>query len=296
MFASLRTPAACLWRAFFFAACVLSVPLVVRAQPAKNYRPMPNYVQLGKPDQAEGRRLMSDFRHLGISGDYYLEFRLRMMPHRGQESVFTGRLWGGRRPEGAYTRLELSGPDGSQVRLLILNGPNPQIWRWRPGLLEAEHLGLRDLFQAIPGTVLTPFDLQMPYLYWNDYTFEGLAKVRGRPAYNFLMYPPPDVEKADPALRGVRVSIDSEYKAMVESTLIGADDTPLKRLSLQELKKVQGQWIVQMVEVRDEATRSKTRFSVTGAALGQSFADGLFSPGALARDIAPPSGGAVDRF
>ena len=296
MSASLRTPAARLWRAFFLLAGLALGAVAGLAQPAKNYRPMPNYVQFGVPDQAEGRRLMEDFRHLGISGDYYLEFRLRMMPHRGHETVYTGRLWGGRRPEGAYTRLELKEPGGAELRLLILNGPNPQIWSWRPGLLEAEHLGLADLFKPIPGTVLTPFDLQMPYLYWKEFTYEGLAKVRGRPAYNFLMYPPVDVAKADPVLLGVRVSIDSEYKAMVESKLIGADDRTLKRLSLQELKKVRGQWIVKMVEVRDEASRATTRFSVTGAGLGLSFAGALFSPGALSTDIAPPSGDSVDRF
>ena len=70
----------------------------------------------------------------------------------------------------------------------------PQIWRWTQGSGNpAEPPGIKALFEPVSGTNLTAFDLQMPFLYWPDFIYEGLARMHGRPAHQFLFYPPADV-------------------------------------------------------------------------------------------------------
>ena len=290
------SPAAKTWRAFFVLAVVLAAALDGRAQ-GKGYSPPPQYLQLGKPDQEEGRRIIAEFRQMGLAaGDFFWEFDLHILPRRGPERVQHGQMWGTRNDQGALTRVVLKDEAGVERRLLVQNGPQPAIWSWQPGAAGAQRLGLAEQFLPLAQTDLTPFDLQMPFLFWNDFTFEGVARLRGRPAHRFLFLPPPAVAAAYPALTGVRVSLDTQFHAPVETELIGEGGRVLKTVSLLELKKTQDQWIVKTIDFRDEATRNKTRFTVTGAALGLTFAPALFEPAALADDVQSPAAGRIVRF
>ena len=290
------SPAAKTWRAFFILAVVLAAALDGRAQ-GKGYSPPPQYLQLGKPDQEEGRHIIAEFRQMGLAaGDFFWEFDLHILPRRGPERVQHGQMWGTRNDQGALTRVVLKDEAGVERRLLVQNGPQPAIWSWQPGAAGAQRLGLAEQFLPLAQTDLTPFDLQMPFLFWNDFTFEGVARLRGRPAHRFLFLPPPAVAAAYPALTGVRVSLDTQFHAPVETELIGEGGRVLKTVSLLELKKTQDQWIVKTIDFRDEATRNKTRFAVTGAAMGLTFAPGLFEPATLADDVQPPAAGRIVRF
>jgi len=290
------SPAAKTWRAFFVLVVVLAAALDGRAQ-GKGYSPPPQYLQLGKPDQEEGRRVIAEFRQMGLAaGDFFWEFDLHILPRRGPERVQHGQMWGTRNAQGALTRVVLKDEAGVERRLLVQYGPQPAIWSWQPGAAGTQRLGLAEQFLPLAQTDLTPFDLQTPFLFWNDFTFEGVARLRGRPAHRFLFLPPPAVVAAYPALTGVRVSLDTQFHAPVETELIGGGGRVLKTVSLLELKKTQDQWIVKTIDFRDEATRNKTRFTVTGAALGLTFAPALFEPAALADDVQPPPAERIVRF
>ena len=195
------------WRALLLLA-LLGASLAP-AQPAgRKVRPPPNYVQFGTPDQEAGARILRGFRSMGIAGDYYLEFRLSLMPRRGAEVEEGGRLWGTRNALGPFQRVEL-GQAGVKGRWLIQNGVEPVVWQSRAdgtaNLIPNEKLFL----PLLPGADLTPFDLQMPYLFWEDFVFEGVSRVRGRPAHTFLLYPPADYLATDSELVGVRVQLDT---------------------------------------------------------------------------------------
>lgn len=275
-------------------ACLvcLCVALGTLSGQQKRFRPSPEYGQLGAPDQAEGRRILEEFRTKGISGEYYLEFQLRVMPRRGAERLVPGRLWGARNDRGPISRLALfPGSKSSEQRLLVQNGPRNAAWSWSAASSTSgvQSVGAAALFRPLADTDLTPFDLQMPFLYWNDFVFEGVVKVRGRPAHAFLLYPTDEVIAQKPELTGVRVYLDTQYGALVQAELIGAENRPLKAITVLELKKVGEQWIVKAIDLRDETTRNKTRFSVTGAALGMDFAASLFEPATLADAVRPPT-------
>ena len=45
---------------------------------------------MGNADQAEGARVLQEFRQAGIAGDYWLSFELRVMPRQGDDRFVTG--------------------------------------------------------------------------------------------------------------------------------------------------------------------------------------------------------------
>jgi len=259
---------------------------------SKRYRPPARYVQFGQPDQAEGRKILENFRQQGVSGDYFLEFELHVLPRRGETHVVKGgRLWGGRNDIGPVSRVELPAVEGASARrLLVQNGATGSVWiagtaatATLPGALDPSAL-----FAPLAGTDLTAFDLQMPFLYWNDFVFEGVAPVRGRPAHVFLVYPPADIVALKPELTGVRVYLDTQFGALVQAQQIGTEERVLKSITVLDLKKVDDQWMVKTIDLRDESTRNKTQFVVTGAALGLDFSAALFDSTALGSAITPP--------
>lgn len=258
---------------FVLAACS-AVPVLAQAdkfgQPAD--RPA-----LGKADQAEGAKILGEFRRAGIAGDYWLSFELRVMPRQGAERVVAGTLIGTRGVSGPLSRLDAGGQ-----RWLIESGPQPSAWLAAGGAA-ARTIGAGE---ALAGTDVTVFEVQMPFLYWTDFTYEGEAKVRGRPTHSFVLRPPAGQAAPVAGLTAVRVLIDREFEAMVQAEELGAGGTAIKTISLLDLKKVGEQWLVKTIDVRDARTRNKTRFSVTAAALGLEWPIALFGPDGLASE--PP--------
>jgi hypothetical protein len=283
-------------RAFFLTAALFAVPGFAAApKPAV----APPLTQVGKSDPTEARALLEQVRQ-GIAGNYFFEFQLRVMPRRGDEKLIPGRLWGGRRENGPVTRVALNvdkaGNASSERRLLIQGGRNAALWRWDAGAAVTP-LGQASPFEPVlPETDLAAFDLQMPYLYWEKFEYEGLTRFRGRPAHVFVMLPPSDFAAKYKELSGVRVFLDTQYNAMVQTETLGSGKRVLKTLSLVDLKKVGEQWIPRTFDIRDERTRNKTRFDVLAAALDIDFSRTLFEPAQLSEPVRPPAEATLTRF
>jgi len=289
---SMITPAV-IWRAFFVGALLGVTGLQAAPAPGAT-QPPSDYVQFGRPDQEEGRRVLAQFRQAGIAGQYYLEFDLRVMPRRGEERVFHGKLWGGRNEQGAVTRVAVADAAGRERRLLIQNGEHSAVWGGdtpggAPRLVEAFE-------PLVPGVELTAFEIQMPYLYWPDATLEGVSRIRSRPAHVFFFRPPAEWAARHPEIGAVRAYLDTQFNAPVQAELLDLHGRVLRTLSLVELKKVGEQYIAKSIDLRIEATRDKTRFQVTGAALGLEFSGTVFEPAGLADDIRPPEPGQIEHL
>jgi hypothetical protein len=235
---------------------------------------------LGKADQAEGARILAEFRRAGIAGDYWLSFELRVMPRKGAERTVQGTMRGSRDDGGPISRLEI-GAD----RWLVKSGSQPKAWK-----LAADghvvHLATADTGQTLAGTGITIFDVQMPFLHWSEFTYEGEARVRGRATHSFVLRPPSSGSGPMPEMTGVRVLIDTQFQAMVQAELLGPRNAVVKTISLLDLKKVGEQWLVKSIDVRDARTRDKTRFTVTAAAVELEWPAATFEPAALG-DEAP---------
>jgi hypothetical protein len=248
---------------------------------APRSRPAPSYVAGSKPDQAEGARVLSQFRDAGIAGTYWLSFELRVMPRKGAERTVQGQLLGTHGPQGPLTRLTLE-----NERWLIQSGPQAGAWI-APAGQAARAATPAEIFQPVGGTDLTLFDLQMPFLHWPDFVHEGLTKVRARPAHQFLLYPPADFAQTRPDLAGVRIYIDTQFQALVQVEQLGPDGKAIKGMTLIDLKKVGEQWLVKSIDLRNNATRDKTRLTFKAAALDLTLPPDTFAPEQLAEPVPP---------
>ncbi len=273
------------WRAFLLAS-LLAADAALAAPPTVANPSSGAYVQAGELDQAEGRRAIELFRNAGIPGEYYLEFDIRVMPRRGEDKIYHGRLWGGRNDQGAVMRLAVQDATGHERRLLIQNGERAGVWRSDSRTETPQPVS--DFEPLVPGVELTAFELQMPYLYWSDVKLLSVAPVRGRPAHVFWFRPPAEWAKQHPDIGAVRACLDTQYHAPVQSELIGPSGRVLRTLSLVDLKKIDDQFIVKSIDLRNDETRDKTRFQVTAAALGLDFTGPVFDPARLNEDVARP--------
>jgi hypothetical protein len=249
------------------------------------------------PDQPTALLLLDHFRQSVWAEPIYAEFDLRQMPRRGAESVFRGRFWGGRNGRGPVTRLELDvGKGGFTHRFLVQGGPDGALWTSDGGAAGAQ--GEDALLAPLaPGAQMTPFDiLPMPYLFWLDAGLTGIERIRGRPAYAFAFTPSADFSARHPAVRSVRAYLDTQYDALVQSEVTGPDGRVSKTLSLLELRKVGDRWIPKDVDVRNEATRDKTRLSLTAVAVGAAADPSAFDPDRLGSPLAPPPADRVMRI
>jgi len=215
-----------------------------RAAPS-NLAPPTDYVQSGQLPPAEAQAALDQFRRSGPAQPAYLEFELRHLPRRGPATTSKGRLWISRNQEGSVVRIELEGA----THFLIQNGPHAQVWRWTLG--RTSTVAAAEPLQA--GLEITPFDLQMPFLYWPQKTGVTLSRIRGRPADVFLFAAP---ATAAP-LTAVRAYLDSEYHAPVQIESLGGENV-LKTYSLLDLKNVSSQWIPKDIEVQDAFERDRS--------------------------------------
>ena len=246
----------------------------------KGFRPPPKFVGGGKPDQAEGAKILAEFRQMGIAGTYWLAFELRVMPRKGAERTVAGEIVGRPGVRGPVTRLSVD-----RQRWLIQGGTDAAVWRAEAGS-PPQALTPVESLQPVAGTDLTPFDLQMPFLNWTDFVYEGLTRARGRPAHSFVLYPPKELAAVRPDLTGVRVLIDTQFEKLMQAEMLGGKGTAEKTISLLDLKKVGEQWIVKSLDLVNNLTRDKTRFNVTAAALGLELPGTAFEAAALS-GVAP---------
>jgi hypothetical protein len=269
------------WRAFF--VFCLGTSGGFSAAPVKP----PELAQVGLPDEAESKEILQRFRQSGVAGQYYFDLELHHLPRRGDETVYRGRYWGGRNEQGALSRIEVTDANGRVSRLLVQNGEKPAVWRFANG--QSKQLGVAESFEPlVPGLEITAFDLQMPFLYWPDAKVERIDRVRGRPAHAFLFRPPAGFAAQNREIVAVRAFLDTQYNALMQIEYLGAKSV-LKTISLVDLKKVGEQWIPKSFDVRNDVTRDKTRFLVTGAALNLDFAAKVLEPESLPENIPAPT-------
>ncbi len=291
-------------RVLFLAGIALVCPIVGLAQSAA--RPVPKYLS-AKPDQAEGGKVLQQFRNVGLQGSYWLEFELRVMPRKGPERLIEGAMFGMQGPDGPLTRLRTIDPantGGSKTQLYLLHGGSADAaWEWNAGQrgITPRRVEASELLAPMEHTDLTLFDLQMPFLRWTDFVYEGVANVRGRPAHAFLLYPPAPLEpsaamRAIPAPAAVRVFLDTQFNAMTQAEWLGASGQSLKTVTVLDLKKSGEQWLVKSIDLRNAQTRAKTRFSVKAVALGLDLEPAFFDPRHLAKPdpAVPPA--KIERF
>jgi len=220
--------------------------------------PPRDYSAIGRARPGRGARVIKQFRESGPARPYYLEFVLRELPRRGPERRHRRRLWGGRNDQGAVLRIELNpGRPAKNADFSRKTASRPRFGLTSQALPQ-RRLGVFSLSSPwSPERKITPFDLQMPFLYWPDARLMGIERVRGmtRPAYVFLFQAAGESGQKRRPMGGVRAYLDTEYHAPVQTEVLAADGSPKDDPLAQSIfKKDRRQWIPKDIEVRNEAT------------------------------------------
>ena len=252
-------------------------------------------------DAEEGAQRLNTFRRQRLEGDFCFEFELAHKPRRGRTIPYKGIMWGSWNELGPITRFRVSSArpkDGESVdssvgvELIIQNGVTPQAWIRRNDGSDFTLIEGEALFEPImPGLLYSPFDLQMPFVYWKDFTYEGPTLVGvTRVAQQFLMQPPATSASAERGISGVRMGLDDTYNALWRIEVVNAESEVASRFAVESFKKVQEQYIVKRITLKDYTSRDRTTFEVKAAALGISLNRDLFCPkSALSVDASIPS-------
>ena len=252
-------------------------------------------------DAEEGAQRLAAFRRQRLEGDFCFEFELAHKPRRGRTIPYKGIMWGSWNESGPITRFRVSSArpkdgesvDSSQeVELIIQNGVTPQAWIRRNDGSDFTLIEGEALFEPImPGLLYSPFDLQMPFVYWKDFTYEGPTLVGvTRVAQQFLMQPPVTSACAEQGISGVRVGLDDTYNALWRIEVMNAESEVASRFAVESFKKIQEQYIVKRITLTDYTSRDRTTFEVKAASVGISLNRNLFCPrSALSVDASIPS-------
>lgn len=273
------------WRCWLVIGCVAGF-LGPQADAQSRHRPPPNYKQWGEPDQAKGLTILETFRSKVIPVPYFLEFTLRTYGKGRPDLRLDGRLYGGINANGPVSLIEVDDDSGTDdpVRYLIQNGPIPVVWRTVAESSEPEVLSAEDLSDPLYRTDVTPFDLQLPYLFWQDFVYEGLTRFRGRPTDVFILYPPEDERDLYPRISGVRLYLDSQFDAMMQAEILDENMEVAKRINLLEIRKIDGTWMAKTIDVK-MPDGTKTRFRIAAARMNCAWDRTLFEPGSLAAEL-----------
>jgi hypothetical protein len=240
-------------------------------------------------DAEEGAKRLAAFRRQRLEGDFCFEFELAHKPRQGRTIRYEGMMWGSWNDLGPITRFRVSPARlkngestnaSHELELIIQNGVTPEAWIRRDNENDFVLIEGEALFEPImPGVLYSPFDLQMPFIYWKDFTYEGPTLVGAtRIAQQFLMQPPATSASAQRGIHGVRVGLDDTYNALWRIEVMNAQSELASRFAVESFKKIQEQYIVKRITLKDYSSRDRTTFEVKAAALGISLNRDLFCP------------------
>lgn len=273
------------WQSWLVIGCAAGL-LGPQADAQSRNRPPPQYKQWGEPDQAKGLTILETFRSKAIPAPYFLEFTLRTYGKGRPDLRLNGRMYGGLNRNGPVSLLEIDddGQSTQSSRYLIQNGPVPVVWRSGTATIEPELLVGEALSAPLYQTDVTPFDLQLPYLFWQDFVYEGLTRFRGRPTDVFILYPPLDERDLYPEISGVRLYLDSQFDAMMQAEILDVEMAVAKQINLLEIRKIDDAWMAKTIDVK-MPDGNKTRFQITAARMNCDWDGMLFQPDSLSGEL-----------
>jgi hypothetical protein len=277
-------PSAC-WRrlGFFTCVCLLAVSWTadLSGQRGGGRTILSNPTAI---DPAQGEERIAAFRNQRLDGDFVFHFTLEQIPRRGQGRVFKGTMWGSWNEIGPITRIRIEPADGAEVdgkggvEAILQNGLHAQAWVRSLSDGTFRQLQGAALFEPVlEGLHYRWFDLQMPFLYWNDFDYHGPARVNGRPAHRFMLYPPDALDLPESGFDRVQLALDSGYNALLRVDLLDVDQ-PVASLRVRRFREIRGQWIVREIDLVDERSRDRAQFSVHSAAVGVVLRTSIFDP------------------
>ena len=271
-------------KAFILSFLLLVSGAFVQAQTSSR-KSAERLLKIPNLDAVEAARFIRDFRNVRLDSDFVFDFQIKHIPARGRPDIYGGLLAGSWNATGPVQRMDLvdsKNADDSLPSWLLRSGATAEIYRketkplsdalmWSP--LTSEKMATDFLIKDVP---VTAFDLQLPFIYWDTFTWLKGERVLGRPAHIFEMKPPAPVELPSGTIGTVRLFVDIDFKALLRAEYFDTSGNLIRQIKVLSFKEVSGQWIPKAIDFIDEGSREKVRFEVKGAALGLKLSEELF--------------------
>lgn len=242
-----------------------------------------------KLTRAESELVLKKFRSYRAAGDQRMRFVITHAEHRSDDDTrYLGELfitW--RDPSGPITRIDIrreGAPATERRSFLIRSGTKEGVFRadaaGAPKPVEGQALT-----PLLPGLVFATYDLQLPFVRWNDFKYEKTARFRTRPTEFFNMYPPAGYN-AVPDIGYVALGFDRQYDALMRAETFNKEQRTIRELRAEAFGKINDQWIIREMKLTDKNTKASDTLTVVSAATRLKLPDTVFNPDLLG-DPAP---------
>lgn len=248
-------------RAVFAAALALAAASPALAQRARDAAwPEPEREELPAADEVL-RRVRESFPEAPL----LVQAQLLVRDRRGEiERTLNAGLrlnWRADPPQADFVILDALGgllaqatlrrPADGAPRWLIAEG-DPPVWQEPPR---------PESFVA--GTQFTWSDLGLDPLWWRGGRTVGTEMRKSRRCYIVEVDAPPGAGR----IARARLLVDSNVYALLEAETYDAEGRRLQRLEVKSLKKVNDEWVLQDLEIRDFASGRRTTLRVLDSRL-----------------------------
>lgn len=140
-------------------------------------------------------------------------------------------------------------------------GQKPVIRLSHPG--EAESEIVDSLLSRVQGTDVTWLDLSFDFLWWPNASYEADREgesVHGQKCRVILVKPEVEIK----GLSAVRLWVDRKTGCLMQAEQVAVDGKPIRRLWGTRVKKMDGKWMVSVLEVETLGSRHRTKITVDG--------------------------------
>lgn len=265
-------------------AFLVGLSLLFTTPPPLHADAIEDRYEIEKISEEEARKRISAFRDFHYEGDFSFKFDFINMPRNGDPHVYPATLWGTWNSNAPHTRYDISTSNGQSLQILIQSGTNPKIWTSH-SKGPVQELDKKDWFKPLFDNITyTYFDLSLSFIYWDNFTYLGPKRIKGRPAQTFILKPPAEITAVNPNLSGVYLALDSDYNVLIEAQLLDKEGKIIQSTKLNGFKKVDREYVIKQVDVIDEITHDKTRLDVAAAILNTSIKSEFFEPNSLNKE------------
>ena len=259
-------------------------------------------IGLERLSQEEAATRLANFRQQRPQGGYRFAFELAHKPHRSSRTIrFEGTMWGAWEEGGPVTRFRIdsqpidTGTAGAgkktteAVEMIVRSGAKPSAWIRETGASQFRRMSAEEIFAPVIERVLhRPFDLQMPFLQWQDFRYEGPDRIGVRAAVqSFLLFPPARSAAARAGVFAVRLAIDDDYNALKRVEVLNSASAVSSEFTILGVKKVDGRYIPSRISLKDLESGDRTDFRVLDAEVGLRHDPKWFDPQASTAPLRP---------
>ncbi|MBE6414849.1 MAG: hypothetical protein E7035_09930 [Verrucomicrobiaceae bacterium] len=198
-----------------------------------------------------------EFSSSKLGSDYCMLFELIHRPRKSEEIKYVGYMFGAERTDGLYMRLRIapaSHPSNSEEFIMKNSSKGCDVWKFKDG--KFVKLSKADWLKPLyDGLLYTPFDLLMPYKFWNA-SYIGAGRI-GQAVHLF------DLTSTDFPFDRVRVALTRDFNVPAQIQLLGKNSK--KTANLGSVKKVDNLWFMREASVKDEISKDKDILRFTHA-------------------------------